>query len=61
MDQQPSRRWAGKAENGWPGFSGEGAIQDSPAAACARQRKAHPWSAPRLRGRGEQGNIVMHT
>jgi len=20
-----------------------------------------PWSAPRLRGRGKQGNIVMHT
>jgi hypothetical protein len=20
-----------------------------------------PWSVPRLRGRGEQGNIVMHT
>ncbi len=31
------------------------------AAAHARQRKTQPWSVPRLRGRGEQGNIVMHT
>jgi hypothetical protein len=23
--------------------------------------KREPWSVPRLRGRGEQGNIVIHT
>jgi len=33
----------------------------NPAAAHARQYKAKPWSVPRLRGRGKQGNIVMHT
>jgi hypothetical protein len=32
-----------------------------PAVAYARRHEAQPWSVPRLRGRGEQGNIVMHT
>jgi hypothetical protein len=31
------------------------------AVAHACQYQAQPWSVPRLRGRGERGNIVMHT
>jgi len=32
-----------------------------PANANARRPRAQPWSVPRLRGRGEQGDIMMHT
>jgi hypothetical protein len=38
-----------------------------PAATAAAEQllgvrgEGHPWSAPRLRGRGKQGYIVMHT
>ena len=55
VDQQPSRRWVGKAENGWQGFSGEAAIQDSPELPMRVNIRRKPWSVPRFRGRGEQG------
>jgi hypothetical protein len=34
---------------------------DGSGPAARRPRERKPWSVPRLRGRGEQGNIVMHT
>jgi hypothetical protein len=57
MSLKPRAKVAADAEGGKgprSGGQGIGRIRRQPG-------EAQPWSVPRLRGRGTQGNIAVHT